>query len=89
MSNTINMFSYYIFNISSAEQSKKSHSFANVVSEGMICPEIYWDIVGLDTPIALAISLFVFPENSISFFKRILIFRSKSHIYFVLNYSMI
>ena len=67
-------FFYLVFKISSAEQSKKLHSFANVESDGIIRPERYCETVGFDTPIAFAISLLDFPDNSISSFIRLLIF---------------
>lgn len=73
-------FYHLSFKISSAEQSRKSHNFANVVSDGIIRPERYWEMVGFDTPIAFAISLFDLPDNSISSFNRLLIFVSISSI---------
>ena len=72
---------YLVFKISSAEQSRKSHSFANVESDGIIRPERYCETVGFDTPIAFAISLFDFPDNSISSFIRLLIFSSSASIF--------
>lgn len=69
-------FYFFIFKISSAEQSKKVQSFERVASEGCIRPEIYCDTVGLDTPIACAISVFVLPEFSISCLKFLLIISS-------------
>ena len=63
--------------MSSAEQFKKLHSFDKVDKEGCILPDKYCEIVGLDTPIAFAISVFVFPDCSISSFKFLLIISSK------------
>lgn len=74
--NSMNKTSYFIFKISSAEQFKKLQSFESVASEGCIRPDKYCDIVGLETPIALAISVFVFPDCSISCFKFLLIISS-------------
>lgn len=55
--------------ISSAEQFKNVQSLDNVEREGCILPDRYCEMVGFDTPIALAISVFVFPEVSISYFR--------------------
>lgn len=55
-----------MFKISSAEQSRKEHNLEKVDSEGWALPEQYCEITGLDTPNAFAISLFDFPDNSIS-----------------------
>lgn len=74
-------FFYLVFKISSAEQSKKLHSFANVESDGIIRPERYCETVGFDTPIAFAISLLDFPDNSISSLIRLLIFSSRPSIF--------
>lgn len=79
---------YLIFKISSAEQSRKAHSFANVVSDGIIRPERYCETVGFDTPIAFAISLFDFPDSSISSFSRLLMRSSKSIILHQLIFNM-
>lgn len=57
---------FFIFKISSAEQSNKQQSFESVASEGCALPEQYCDIVGLDTPNAFAISVLAIPEVSIS-----------------------
>lgn len=54
------------FNISSAEQSRKVHSLESVASDGCILPDKYCDTVGLDTPIARAISVLDLPEFNIS-----------------------
>ena len=51
--------------------------FDKVDKEGCILPDKYCEIVGLDTPIAFAISVFVFPDCSISSFKFLLIIWSK------------
>ncbi len=53
--------------MSSAEQSKYLHSLARVARVGCMRPVQYCVTVGLETPNALAISVFVFPEFSISF----------------------
>ena len=45
------------------------HNLDQVAKEGCILPDKYCETVGLDTPIAFAISVFVFPECSISCFK--------------------
>ena len=52
--------------MSSAEQLRKVHRRERVESEGCILPETYCETVGLDTPMAFAISVFVFPDCSIS-----------------------
>ncbi len=57
------------------------HSFANVESDGIIRPERYCETVGFDTPIAFAISLFDFHDNSISSLIRLLIFSSSASIF--------
>lgn len=72
-----NAIFHFIFKISSAEQFKKEHNFESVASEGCIRPDKYCETVGLETPMALAISVFVFPDCSISCFKFLLIISSK------------
>lgn len=67
---------YLIFNISSAEQPKNVHNLESVASEGCIRPDKYWETVGQETPIAFAISVFVFPDCSISAFKFLLMISS-------------
>ncbi len=52
--------------MSSAEQSRKLHSFDKVASVGCARPEQYCDTVGLEIPSAFAISDLLFPEDSIS-----------------------
>ncbi len=46
---------YLIPKISSAEQSKILHNFANVIKDGSILPDKYCDKVGLDIPNSSAI----------------------------------
>ncbi len=53
------------------------HNLESVDKEGCILPDIYCEIVGQDTPIAFAISVFVFPDCSISSFKFLLMISSK------------
>ena len=65
------------FNISSAEQSSTAHNLEKVASVGCALPERYCEIVALETPIALAISLFFKPDCSISLFKFSVIIKSK------------
>ena len=60
---------FLILRMSSAEQLKNVHNLDRVAKEGCILPDKYCETVGLDTPIARAISVFVFPECSISCFK--------------------
>lgn len=60
---------YFIARISSDEISRNLQSFDKVSSEGCICPVQYCVTVGQETPIARAISVFVLPERSISYFK--------------------
>ena len=68
---------FLTFKMSSAEQFKKVHNFERVDSEGCILPDKYCEMVGQDTPIAFAISVFVFPDCSISSLKFLLIISSK------------
>ena len=77
---------YLIFKISSAEQFKNVHNFDNVANEGCMRPDKYCDTVGLETPIALAISVLVFPDCSISCFKFLLIISSKESFIIILLY---
>lgn len=61
-----NAYLSFISSISSAEQSIKLHSRERVASVGNDLPERYCETVDFETPIAFAISVFVFPQASIS-----------------------
>ena len=63
--------------MSSAEQSKTLHNFESVAKVGWALPERYCEIVALETPMALAISLFSKPDCSISRFRFSVIIKSK------------
>ena len=78
------MLYFLTFKISSAEQFKKVHNFDRVDKEGCILPDKYCEIVGLDTPIACAISVFDFPDCSISSLKFLLMISSKLNSIFIL-----
>lgn len=67
--------------MSSAEQSRKLHSFESVASVGCARPDKYCEMVDLDTPIAFAISVLLLPDVSISFLKfSVIIWSSVSFI---------
>ncbi len=70
------VYFHLTFKISSAEQPKKLHSLESVASVGWMRPDKYCETVGQETPIARAISVFVFPDCSISSFKFLLMISS-------------
>ena len=74
-----------MLSMSSAEQSRKLHSLESTASVGCIRPETYCDTVGFDTPMALAISVLVLPEVSISLLRFSLICSSNGFIRIILG----